>query len=585
MTDTPLSERDRSRWITRLYRQAGSAAVLALALPLLGGALLLAQAWVLADVIHRAVIEGAGLTQLVPSILVVGGLIGARAALAVLSEIISVRASEGLKARLRRDLLHTVLARGPVWTARQSSGALSTALVEQVEALDGFFARYMPAMVQAAVLPLAFAIVAFPIDWVVALLFLFTAPLIPVFMALAGWGAESAGKAQAQALSRLTGRFADRLRGMVTLKLFGREAAETDDIFNASEELRLRSMRVMRIAFLSSAVLEFFAALGVAGVALYVGLTFLDLVSLRGSELTLQAGLFCLLMAPEVYQPLRLMAAHYHDRASAKAAAGEIARQLGDLPELTTAPEAQAVPVNAPAQHRSISLHAESLTIASPDEQRVITEAALKVPAGAHYAILGMSGIGKSTLLEAFARLRPFEGTVMLDGIPLAAVPEGELRQRVAMLGQRPRIFAGTVADNIRLGCPDADNAAVRRAAERAKVTAFTDALPLGLDTLVGENGLGLSGGEVQRLALARIYLRDPALILLDEPTAHLDAQTESQVLDGLLDFAVGRTLLVATHSHAVAERMDKVFRIAGGSILAAPNPARTALVSRKGAA
>lgn len=585
MTDTPVSERDISRWLMRLYRQAGGSAFVALILPVLSGALLIGQAWLLAGVLHEAVVGKAAIAALLPSIALVGTLIAARAALSATSEIFAIKASEGLKANLRHSLLNMVLDRGPLWTSGQSSGALSTALIEQVEALDGFFVRYMPSMVQATILPLAFAVVIVPTDWVVAFLFLLTAPLIPVFMALAGWGAESASKAQAQALSRLTGRFADRLRGIVTLKLFGRETAETSAIFEASEQLRLRTMRVMRIAFLSSAVLEFFAALGVAGVALYIGLTFLDLVSLRGSDLTLQAGLFCLLMAPEVYQPLRLMAAHYHDRASAKAAASEIAHQLQSLPELNRAAVEEVAFATKDPMPGGLSIMVQDLSIRSADGQLVFDNASLSVPAGARYAVLGASGIGKSTLLEALARLRPVDGTIALDGRPLESVPEAELRQDMAMLGQRPRLFAGSIADNIRFGRADADAVAVREAAERAIVTPFSDGLPFGLDTQIGENGLGLSGGEAQRVALARLYLRNPGLLLLDEPTAHLDQDIEAAVLDELLDFVRGRTLLVTTHSDAVAKRMEKVFRIARGKILPAPSSMLLAPGKHKGAA
>ncbi len=444
-------------------------------------------------------------------------------------------------------------------------------MLEQVEALDGYFTRYLPAMVQAALLPVGFAVVAFSVDWIVGLLFLISAPLIPVFMALAGWGAEAASRSQAAALNRLSGRFADRLRGLVTLKLFGEDAAETARVRQASEELRVRTMRVMRIAFLSSAVLEFFAALGVAGVALYVGLTFLDLVNVHSTELTLAGGMFLLLMAPEVYQPLRLLAAHYHDRASARAAVAEIERELDGLPDgLPTAPAA-ATPAGV-AGPALLELRAVALT--DPNGRPVIAAAELGLEPGARIAILGASGIGKSTLLEAIAGLRPFTGDIRIDGRALCDIVEPELRRRVAMLGQRPRLFAGSIADNIRLGRRDADHAAVRQAAQLARVADFADALPEGLATRLGEDGLGLSGGEVQRIALARIYLRDPGLVLLDEPTAHLDAATEALVLDGLAEFVGGRTLVIATHSRAAAARMDRVFRIAGGKLLPAPRPA-----------
>lgn len=562
----------RGRWLNRLAASDRPLLVAVLGLPLLAGGLLVVQALVLATLLHRAVIEGATVAALMPQVAMLGAVLLTRIGLGTLGESAAVRFGEAIKRRLRSGLVDDLLRRQPTWTASKSSGALSSTVIEQVESLDGYFTRYLPAMVQAAILPVAFAAITFSLDWIVGLLFLVTAPLIPVFMALAGWGAEAASRSQASALNRLSGRFADRLRGLVTLKLFGQDEAETARVRRASEELRVRTMRVMRIAFLSSAVLEFFAALGVAGVALYIGLSLLGLVTVPGTALTLQAGLFCLLMAPEVYQPLRLLAAHYHDRASARAAAAEIERELGGLPEVTVA-AVPAVPVEAIGRGPAALVLAD-VALADPAGRPVLEAGDLTLAPGQHVAILGTSGIGKSTLLEAIAGLREFSGGIRIDDRQLGDIPEQELRQRIAMLGQRPRLFAGSIADNIRLGRRDADHAAVRLAAQQARVTDFADALPEALATRLGEEGLGLSGGEIQRIALARICLRDPGLILLDEPTAHLDPATEALVLDGLAEFAAGRTLIVATHSHAVAARMDRVFRIAGGRLLDAPKPA-----------
>jgi ATP-binding cassette subfamily C protein CydD len=572
----------QGRWLDSLARQNRARLAVVIALPLVTGLLLLPQSWVLAAILHRAIVEGAALASLWPSVALFAAILVVRLSLGAIGEICATRFSEGIKSALRSTMFRSLMARAPVWTAGKSSGALSSAVIEQVEALDGYFARYLPAMMQAGLLPIAFAVVILPIDWVVAVLFLCTAPLIPVFMALAGWGAEAASRRQAGALSRLSARFADRLRGLTTLKLFGAADREVAGVHAASDELRRRTMRVMRIAFLSSAVLEFFAALGVAGVALYVGLTFLDLVSLRGgAELTLAAGMFCLLMAPEVYQPLRLLAAHYHDRASARAAVAEIEADLEVLPStLSGAPaDTGADPVaTGPAR-----LEIAGLSVRSPTGAPVLDRIDLKLEPGERVAILGASGIGKSTLLEAIAGLRPYAGSVRIDEQPLAEIGEAALRQRLAMLGQRPRVFPGSIADNIQFGRASACHASLRQAAHRAHVADFADQLPAGLATLVGEDGLGLSGGEVQRIALARIYLRDPGLILLDEPTAHLDRATESAVINDLLAFAEGRTLLVATHSLAVAARMDRVFRIAGGRLLPALKPA--SVPTRAGAA
>ena len=583
MSKTTLSDRNAGKWMIDLFNGSGPMSRAVIAAPLLGGALLVMQAWMLAEVLHQAIANHVALTALAPSIIFLVGLVLCRVGISVAGDIMAIVISERLKRGLRLSLFQKLLARGPLWTAAQPSGALSTLASEQVEALDGFFVRYIPTMIQSVVLPIAFAAIIFPIDWVVGLIFLITAPLIPVFMMLAGWGAQAATRSQARSLSRLTTRFADRLRGMQTLKLFGREAAETAAIKQAGDELAERNMRVMRVAFLSSAVLEFFAALGVAGVALYIGLTFLGLIALHGS-LSLQAGLFCLLMAPEVYQPLRLLAAHYHDRASANAAALEIHRQLGELPPVAQ-PRQERVDLPKPAMARGgIAVAASGLTIASLSGTPLLIDTQLRIDAGAHIAIMGTSGIGKSTLLETIARLRPYAGTLTLGDTDLAAFPETDFRDQVAMLAQRPSIFAGSIADNIKLGRAYTCATAVRLAAQRACVTDFADALPLGLDTPIGENGIGLSGGEIQRVALARIYLRNPALILLDEPTANLDPATELLVLESLLDFARHRTLIIATHSYAVASQMARSYRIVGQQLLSTATP-HAAPHLRRGAA
>jgi ATP-binding cassette subfamily C protein CydD len=551
-----------------LRRHAGRGYVLALVAPLAAGGLLVWQASTLAGVLDRAIVRGETPAALLPGIVLVAFLILVRVLASALGERVALGAAERIKRALRTMLFARLMARQPVWTDARSSGALSTALVEQVEAVEGFFARFYPTMIQATLLPIAFAAVALPFDWLVALLFIVTAPLIPVFMALVGWGAEAATERQADALSRLGGRFADRLSGLVTLKLFGRAEAETEAMQAAGEELRIRTMRVLRIAFLSSAVLELFAALGVAGVALYVGLTFLGLVGVHPG-LGYASGLFLLLLAPEVYNPLRLLAAHYHDRASAKAAMVEIGRQFGDAalePASFAEPALSApVPVNG-------DVAASDVTIRTPDGGRTIIDRLdFHAADGATIAVLGGSGGGKTTLLEALARLRPYDGSIRLGGADLATIDEERLRRDLAFLPQRPHLFHGSIADNIRLGRAGASDADVARAAVSAGVGLFADRLPDGLATAIGERGFGLSGGEAQRVALARIYLRNPRIILLDEPTAHLDAATEARVADGLLDFARGRTLIVATHSLALAAHMGEVLRLAGGKFHRTP--------------
>ncbi|QQR41171.1 thiol reductant ABC exporter subunit CydD [Devosia rhizoryzae] len=544
-------------------------------LPLIGGGLLVWQAWTLAHILGEAIENHAAPQALMPSVLLILGLLIVRAGLGAIGEQAGLVGAEAIKQQLRQVLFTQRLARSPRDADAPASGLSASAIVDQVEALDGYFARYLPASIQAALLPLVFGAIILPLDWVAGVLFLVTAPLIPIFMALVGWGAQLATDQQAQALSHLSGRFADRLRGILTLKLFGRAEVETAGIVQASEALRVRTLRVLRIAFLSSAVLEFFAALGVAGVALYVGLTFIDYLHLRTTPLTLSTGMFLLLMAPEVYNPLRLLAAHYHDRATAKAALLEIETQLGDFPEAAS-PLADI----EPRAGTPIGVELVGLTLRTPDRMRaVLQDLSLSVKPGQHVALLGASGSGKSTLLELLAQLRDAEGSVQLDGRAISDWPEAELRGRSFLLPQKPRLIHGSIADNIALARPGASRRDIQRAAEQASVAPFAAALPDGLDTIIGEDGLGLSGGQAQRVAVARLFLREAGLILLDEPTAHLDQALEAEVMVNILSFAQGRTLIIATHSLAVAASMDKAWRIAGGGLLDMP------VRRRKGAA
>ncbi|CAB3914326.1 ATP-binding/permease protein CydD [Achromobacter aegrifaciens] len=569
--------REQSRWLMALAKTARLPLMLAGAAPLVSGALLVVQAWLLASVLDAAIVRQAPRQELLGDILAIAGLMLVRACITWAGERAGADAAERIKRHVRLSLFRRLVQKGPYWSRGQASGELASAVVDQVEALDGFFAKYLPAMAAAAMLPVAFSVVLLPMDVIAGLVLLITAPLIPLFMALVGWGAQGASRRHLRAFARLSGFFADRLRGLSTLKLYGRAEAEAESVVAASDALRQRTMSVLRIAFLSSAVLEFFAALGVAGVAVYIGLTYLGFLDLRWSPLTLQAGLFCLLMAPEVYAPLRQFAAHYHDRAAALAAVSQISLLFDGLPQAGDAAtdgapgarKAAAGPGRVSASRGAgAALAIAGLNLDAPGRsQAVLADAGMTLAPGEHAALMGPSGIGKSSLIEAIARLRPFQGDIRIDGVPLPDWGEAALRQRVALIGQKPQLLTGSIADNIRLGRPEASDAEVQTAARRACVLEFAEALPQGLATQLGGRGHGLSGGQAQRVALARLFLRDPGLILLDEPTAHLDEGTQARVLDAILEFSAGRTLLLATHAPAVAARLGRTLQVVGGKV------------------
>jgi len=466
-----------------------------------------------------------------------------------------------------------VLARGPHWVGQRRKGALVELSMAHVDALDGYFAGYLPARTEVAWVPAALLACVFAVDWMAGLVLLLTAPMVPVFMMLVGWGAEAAGRGQLLALARAGAHFGDRLRGLDLIRAYGRGEAELAGVAVAADEVRDRSMRVLRIAFLSSTVLEFFASVSVAMVAVYFGFRYLGLLDVGPAMAPglLFTGLFCLLLAPEFYAPLRRLAAHYHDRANALAAVAEIEhafeRLPGDADESRQATQARTAEpadatrdANAPPAGASLAaqgLSVQGLAVRHAGAVRPLFEGLHGTLApGQRLALVGASGSGKSSLLDVLAgSLAPDAGTVQR--------PPGS---RVALAAQRPWIFRGTLADNIRLGAAGATDAEVLAAARVAQVWRFAQHLPAGLDSEVGERGVGLSGGEARRVALARALLRAPDLLLLDEPTAFLDPATEADLLRALADATRGRMVVVATHSPAVMAWAGRCLGLPGGT-------------------
>ena len=471
-------------------------------------------------------------------------------------------ASQQLAVRVRRDLRERMIATaariGPIHLAhRGHSGAWASRYQEQVDALGGYYARYLPALGLALVVPLALLAAAFTQDWVAGLLLLFSAPLIPVFMALIGMGSQQVHEAQQDRQNRLAGHFLDRVRNLDLLRRSLALDAATGEVAAAAQGYRRLSMRVLRVAFLSSAVMEFFSAVAIGLVAIYVGFALLGFLDFGpAGQMTLFSGLFVLLLAPEYFQPLRQFAQSYHDRASAVAAAEALAPLLRE-PALQ---EREPEPLQAFAAPTLLRLDRVSLRY-DPDGPPALDDLTLNVAPGEDLAIVGPSGSGKSTVLALCAGfIRPSAGSLAL----------AEPARHFAWMGQRAHLFHGSLRDNLLLGAPpETGDRELIAALSAAGLPVDDPMLPKGLDTPIGEGNRGLSGGQAQRVALARALLSHSRLWLLDEPTSALDPDTEDDLLSRVLEHARQRgiTILLATHHAAVYRRMRRVVHLEQGRL------------------
>ena len=536
MSKPSQGARDWLRAETKLGRRSARPIV---ALGVLGTALAVAQA------ACTAAILGAALANQAPAAAwaVAGFCLAAlaRAAVSVTSERASAEAGGAARRRLRVDSLTRLLAAGPAMLRREHSAALTTSAVDRVDALDGFFARWLPAARLALAGPLIVLVAVASVDWRGALILGGAGLLVPVAQAVSGIGAAAASRNQFTALSRLQARFLDRVRGISTIVLAGRAQDERQALAAAADELRRRTMRVLRVAFIASAALDCAVAVGLVALATRYGAA-----ALR-HRLDPTAALFVLLMVPEFFAPLRAFSVAYQDRAHATAAA----EALAAIPPLP-------LPLAAPAPIRTVAAHGVSIAFEhvgftwDPARGPALDDVSFRVPAGETLVLAGPSGAGKSTIIELLLGfVQPQAGRVLLNGADLATLVPEALTRMTAAIGQRPMLFAGTIRDNIRFARPDASDAEIETAARNARVAAFAETLPGGLDTPIGEGGYGLSGGQAQRVAIARAFLKNAPLLLLDEPTAHLDPATEGDVLDSLRRLAVGRTVVMASHAAA----------------------------------
>ncbi|MCX5284376.1 thiol reductant ABC exporter subunit CydD [Streptomyces sp. NBC_00198] len=545
----------------RLLRYARATRLFLLAVVVLGAvgaALVIAQAMLIAEVVVGAFQHGFSATELrSPLVLLVAVAIG-RGVVAWLTELAAHRASAAVKSELRGRLLERAALLGPGWLSGQRTGSLVALATRGVDALDDYFSRYLPQLGLAVVVPVAVLARIVTEDWVSAAIIVGTLPLIPLFMVLIGWATRAQMDRQWRMLSRLSGHFLDVVAGLPTLKVFGRAKAQAESIRKITGEYRQATMRTLRIAFLSSFALELLATISVALVAVTIGMRLVH------GEMDLYVGVVILVLAPEAYLPLRQVGAQYHAAAEGLAAAEEIFAVLE-----TPAPAVGSL--HAPAGEIAF----EGVTVRFPGRStNAVSDVSFTVAPGETVALVGPSGVGKSTLLNVLLGfVEPTAGRVRAGGVDLSAADLTEWRSRIAWVPQRPHLYAGSIAENVRLARPDADDVAVRGALVDAGAAGFVDALPDGVDTLLGEDGAGLSAGQRQRLALARAFLADRPLLLLDEPTASLDGATEAEVVETVRRLAVGRTVLLVVHRPALLGVADRVIRLEAAS----PEDARLA--------
>ncbi|MGP3687300.1 thiol reductant ABC exporter subunit CydD [Streptomyces sp. IBSNAI002] len=549
----------------RLLRYARStrlflAAVVALGLA--GAGLVVGQAMLIAEIVVGAFEEDLGGAALRTPLLLLAAVALGRGLVTWLTELAAHRAGAAVKSELRGRLLDRAADLGPGWLNGQRTGSLVALATRGVDALDDYFSRYLPQLGLAVVVPVAVLARIVTEDWVSAAIIVVTLPLIPLFMVLIGMATQSRMDRQWRLLSRLSGHFLDVVAGLPTLKVFGRAKAQAESIRKITDDYRRATMRTLRIAFLSSFALELLATLSVALVAVTIGMRLVH------GELDLYTGLVILILAPEAYLPLRQVGAQYHAAAEGLAAAEEIFEVL-ETPVARPAGGA-GLPGGVPLRIEidGVAVRYEGRGEDSPGP------VSLTVEPGECVALTGPSGVGKSTLLQVLLGfVAPTEGRVRIAGADLAELSPEAWRERVAWVPQRPHLFAGTIGENVRLARPQAREEDVVRALKDAGAWEFVAALPRGVDTALGEGGVGLSAGQRQRLALARAFLADRPVLLLDEPTAALDGETEAGVVDAVRRLAVGRTVLLVVHRPALLAVADRVVPMAAAGAARGPLP------------
>jgi thiol reductant ABC exporter CydD subunit len=544
----------------RLTRESAAARVHVAVATLLGlvtAALVVAQAALLATVIARAAVDHAGLAQLRGLLIALAAVFAGRALVAGGFELSGRLGALRVMAELRHRLARRLLIDRPGRRPAERTGELAAAAVQGVDALEAYFAGYLPSFVLATAVPVAVLIWVAPLDGTAALILALTIPILIVFMILIGKGAQARTRSRWRTLAQLSSHFLDVVRGLETLRAHRREHAQTEVLAQVGDRYRRETMATLRLAFSSALVLELCAMLGIALVAATVG------VQLTAGHLSLQAGLTVLLLAPELYAPLRAVGQQFHASADGLAAAERLLAVLDEpVPTVgggtATAPDPKRWP-----------LRFERVFYEYPGRPGdVLSGLDLELRAGEFVALTGASGSGKSTVAALALRLAdPTAGRVWCGPVSLRDVDPAAWQRRVAWVPQRSKLMTGTIGDNIALADPHASRNQIERAAREAGLEALLGSLPDGLDTVIGDGGRRLSAGQGQRVALARAFLRDASLVVLDEPTANLDAASAAEIGRAIGRLARGRTTLLIAHDRRLALHADRVLELFGGRV------------------
>ncbi|PMJ92454.1 cysteine/glutathione ABC transporter permease/ATP-binding protein CydD [Vibrio sp. 10N.261.55.A7] len=555
-------QRSLNKWLKQQSKLAKRWLMITVGLGVLSSVFLLAQAALLASILSQIIIEQVDKNELIPYFAALAATIVIRAACAWGREVSGFRCGEQIRVYIRQLILEKLRTLGPAYIKGKPAGAWATLLLEQVEDMQDFFARYLPQMSLSVLIPFVILIVVFPINWAAGLIFLITAPLVPLFMAMVGMKAANANRKNFKAMQRLSGHFYDRLQAMTTIRLFDRTQAETEVLKGASEVFRVRTMDVLKIAFLSSAVLEFFTSISIAITAVYFGFSFIGELNFGhyGVGVTLFAGLFILILAPEFYQPLRDLGTFYHAKQQAVGAAESIVEFLEtDISQVQSGDTIFSDSDN-------LSIRAENLEILSPDGKKLVGPISFSINSASSTALVGQSGAGKTTLVNAILGFMPYQGSLTINGIELNQLDHSSWRKAISWVGQNPLLLHGTIRDNITLGHETASDQILEQVLKDSYAAEFVN--EHGLDYLISDRSGGLSVGQAQRIALARAMLQQGQFWLLDEPTASLDARSEKLVNQGLATQTKDKTTLLITHQLEPLKNIDQILVMKDGLIV-----------------